>query len=45
MPDAETADKIGRLSQVGMTWWIDSLDDPTLPFEAHRARVLAGPPT
>ena len=44
-PDAETADRIGQLSQVGMTWWIDSLDDPTVPFEAHRARVLAGPPT
>ncbi len=44
-PDAETDDKIGRLSHVGMTWWIDSLDDPTIPFDAHRERVLAGPPT
>ena len=44
-PDAETDDKIARLSEVGMTWWIDSLDDPTIPFESHRARVLAGPPT
>ena len=43
-PDEATADRIGRLTEVGMTWWIDSLDDPTLPFEHHRARVLAGPP-
>lgn len=42
--DAETTDKLGRLSQAGMTWWIDSLDDPSLPFEAHRDRVRAGPP-
>jgi alkanesulfonate monooxygenase SsuD/methylene tetrahydromethanopterin reductase-like flavin-dependent oxidoreductase (luciferase family) len=43
--DAETADKVARLADVGMTWWIDSLDDPTVPFDQHRARVLAGPPT
>jgi alkanesulfonate monooxygenase SsuD/methylene tetrahydromethanopterin reductase-like flavin-dependent oxidoreductase (luciferase family) len=42
--DGETSDKIGRLSGAAMTWWIDSLDDPTIPFEHHRARVLAGPP-
>jgi len=42
--DAATVDRIGRLADVGMTWWIDSLDDPALPFEDHRARVLAGPP-
>ena len=42
--DAETSDKIGRLVDGGMTWWIDSLDDPTVPFERHRDRVLAGPP-
>lgn len=42
--DAATRDKIGRLVATGMTWWIDSLDDPTVPFVAHRARVLAGPP-
>jgi hypothetical protein len=42
--DAETSDKIGRLLGAGMTWWIDSLDDPTIPFEQHRDRVLAGPP-
>ncbi len=43
--DAETHDKVARLAQVGMTWWIDSLDDPAVPFEQHRRRVLAGPPT
>ena len=43
--DDETSDKIGRLSDGAMTWWIDSLDDPTVRFEQHRARVLAGPPT
>lgn len=42
--DAETSDKIGRLADGAMTWWIDSLDDPTLPFEQHLARVRAGPP-
>ena len=42
--DPETADKIGRLVDGGMTWWIDSLDDPTVPFERHLDRVLAGPP-
>jgi alkanesulfonate monooxygenase SsuD/methylene tetrahydromethanopterin reductase-like flavin-dependent oxidoreductase (luciferase family) len=43
--DAETTDKVARLADVGMTWWIDSLDDPAIPFDRHRARVLAGPPT
>jgi hypothetical protein len=43
--DSETTDKIGRLTGGGMTWWIDSLDDPTVPFERHRDRVLAGPPS
>ncbi len=43
--DAATTERIGRLTEAGMTWWIDSLDDPTLPFEHHRARVLAGPPS
>ena len=43
--DAGTIERIDRLAAAGMTWWIDSLDDHTLPFEHHRARVLAGPPT
>ena len=43
--DAETSDKIGRLVGGGMTWWIDSLDYPTIPFGLHRDRVLAGPPS
>ena len=42
--DAATSDKLGRLTEGGMTWWIDSLDDPTVPFERHLERVLAGPP-
>ena len=42
--DAEVADKIGRLVDGGMTWWIESLDDPNVPFEQHRDRVVAGPP-
>ena len=42
--DAETSDKLGRLVRGGMSWWIDSLDDPTIPFEQHLARVHAGPP-
>lgn len=43
--DAETHDKVARLAEAGMTWWIDSLDDPTVAFDQHRSRVLAGPPT
>jgi hypothetical protein len=43
--DAETADKLGRLTSAAMTWWIESLDDPTVPFEQHLERVHAGPPT
>ncbi len=43
--DPATSDRIGRLVEGGMTWWVDSLDDPTLPFEHHLDRVLAGPPT
>jgi alkanesulfonate monooxygenase SsuD/methylene tetrahydromethanopterin reductase-like flavin-dependent oxidoreductase (luciferase family) len=42
--DSATTDEIGRLVGGGMTWWIESLDDPTVPFEQHRDRVLAGPP-
>ncbi len=42
--DAATTDKIWRLVDGGMTWWIDSLDDPSVPFERHLERVLAGPP-
>ncbi len=42
--DGETSDKIGRLSGGNMTWWIDSLDDPTVRFEQHLSRVRAGPP-
>jgi len=43
--DAATADKLGRLIDGGMTWWIDSLDDPGISFDQHLARVEAGPPT
>ncbi len=43
-PDAATAERVGRLGEAGMTWWIETLDDPSIPFDAHRSRVLAGPP-
>jgi alkanesulfonate monooxygenase SsuD/methylene tetrahydromethanopterin reductase-like flavin-dependent oxidoreductase (luciferase family) len=43
--DPSTLDKVDRLVDLGMTWWIDSLDDPSVPFDVHRARVLAGPPS
>lgn len=39
-----TADRLGRLTAAGMTWWIESLDVPEISFEQHRERVLAGPP-
>ena len=42
--DSETTDKLGRLAIGGMTWWIDSLDDPEVPFEHHLERVRTGPP-
>ena len=43
--DATTTDKLGRLAAGAMTWWIESLDDPAVPFEHHLDRVRAGPPT
>ncbi len=43
-PDIESADLLGQLTDAGMTWWIESLDDASIAFEAHRERVLAGPP-
>lgn len=43
-PTPEEVDRIGRLAEVGMTWWIEVLDDPSVAFETHRERVLAGPP-
>lgn len=42
--DGESTDKLGRLADSAMTWWIESLDDPTVPFEQHLDRVRAGPP-
>lgn len=42
--DDATSDKLGRLVDGGLTWWIDSLDDPGIAFEQHQARVHAGPP-
>ena len=41
----EHDDTIGRLVEGGMTWWIDSLDDPSIPFEQHLDRVRGGPPS
>ncbi len=43
--DAETSDKLGRLTDGAMTWWIESLDDPTVAFDHHLERTLAGPPS
>ncbi|RLE26760.1 MAG: LLM class flavin-dependent oxidoreductase [Actinobacteria bacterium] len=42
--DAESRDRVGHLAEVGMTWWVESLDNPDVPFEQHRYRVQAGPP-
>jgi alkanesulfonate monooxygenase SsuD/methylene tetrahydromethanopterin reductase-like flavin-dependent oxidoreductase (luciferase family) len=42
--DSASLDSINRLADAGMTWWIESLDLPEIPFEEHRARVQAGPP-
>ena len=42
--DLQTGDRLGRLVDAGMTWWVESLDDPDVAFETHRERVLAGPP-
>ena len=42
--DSASLDSINRLTDIGMTWWIESLDVPEIPFEEHRARVQAGPP-
>lgn len=43
--DDEHDDTIGRLVDGGMTWWIDSLDDPSILFEQHLERVRGGPRT
>lgn len=44
-PDDEQAlDRVGRLIDHGLTWWIEHLDVPDESFEQHRDRVLAGPP-
>jgi alkanesulfonate monooxygenase SsuD/methylene tetrahydromethanopterin reductase-like flavin-dependent oxidoreductase (luciferase family) len=42
--DLQMSNRLGRLVDVGMTWWIESLDVPDVAFETHRERVLAGPP-
>jgi alkanesulfonate monooxygenase SsuD/methylene tetrahydromethanopterin reductase-like flavin-dependent oxidoreductase (luciferase family) len=41
--DADARRTAERLAEVGGTWWIESLDDPTVPFAAHVERVVAGP--
>ena len=41
--DSASLESIKRLTDVGMTWWIESLDNPEIPFDQHRARVQAGP--
>ena len=42
--DARVAGRLPRLVAAGMTWWIESLDDPATPFDRHLDRVAAGPP-
>lgn len=42
--DAATRRAVERLVEVGGTWWIESLDDGSVPFSAHLERVAAGPP-
>lgn len=42
--DLATGARLSDLEAAGMTWWIESLDDPDIAFETHRERVLAGPP-
>ncbi len=42
--DPRVAAELARLVEVGMTWWVESLDDPTVPFDRHLDRVAAGPP-
>ncbi len=42
--DRRVLEHIDSLVSGGMTWWIESLDEPSVSFERHRARVAAGPP-
>jgi len=41
--DRRVRTELPKLMAAGMTWWIESLDEPDIPFERHRERVLAGP--
>ena len=40
-----SVEKLGALHDAGLTWWIESLDDPEVPFDTHLAHVAAGPPS
>ncbi|MEE9417225.1 MAG: LLM class flavin-dependent oxidoreductase [Acidimicrobiales bacterium] len=42
--DSQTIDKIGRLTEAGMTWWLEPLDVAELSYEQLQDRVVAGPP-
>lgn len=42
--DRRVARDVPRLVDIGMTWWVESLDDPAIPLADHLARVAAGPP-
>ena len=45
MGSTPSQERIAGLAAAGMTWWIESLDDPAVPFADHLAHVTAGPPT
>lgn len=42
--DTRVTEQIEPLVAGGMTWWIESLDVASVPFERHLERVGAGPP-
>ena len=39
-----SSERLRELGDAGMTWWVESLDDPEVPFGTHLAHVAAGPP-
>lgn len=42
---AQTSDKVGRLTDAGMTWWMEFLDQPDMTLQKARERIEAGPPS
>ncbi len=41
---ASATERIGPYARVGVTWWLETISDWLGPWEAMRARMLAGPP-